>query len=311
MKRDLEEEKRRKAAEVAANEVTAMKCAIEERNRILREAEQKREMEAKDAEESKKVVLREVQDDFEFKLLCSKDEETAMRLHQQLQDELYAAELQRIHDQERELEETAHRTACAKIAEEDAKLAEDEQVYFDRQYRQEMKKVEEKDYELSKKLVMKQKREEHRRMKRIEWISSEDFKPYADSETISSQWRNAESEFENVTGGVCVTIILPHLSNVRIYLKSAKKVAIDATRQGHNKDCEYNAYHYDAEFVVEGKKVLIEQKDLSYEYSSETGLLHIYIENLCLNEEIEGGGVIPFLSKIKSTFSRLLGTKEK
>ena len=68
---------------------------------------------------------------------------------------------------------------------------------------------------------------------------------------------------------------------------------------------------FDIDFDIEGKPVALTQKDISYDYSSENGMLHIYIESVHLeygrdsNEECKGPSSFSTLNSVKAKFSRI------
>ena len=68
---------------------------------------------------------------------------------------------------------------------------------------------------------------------------------------------------------------------------------------------------FDIDFDIEGKPVALTQKDLSYDYTSENGMLHIYIESVHLEsgqenkEEYKSSSSFSTLNSVKARFSRI------
>jgi hypothetical protein len=61
---------------------------------------------------------------------------------------------------------------------------------------------------------------------------------------------------------------------------------------------------YAAEFEIRGKKVKLSSGDINYNYASETGLLHIYVESVSLSG-LGGEETTSMLSSMKSSFARM------
>jgi len=107
-------------------------------------------------------------------------------------------------------------------------------------------------------------------------------------EKIGIQWEEAEAEVEDVAGGLCLTLVLPYLRDVRLKAARNNTVDLEAFRivgkEENDKGLatEDNS-QYCAEFVIDGRNVNICNNDLSFEYSSESGLLHVYIESVHLD----------------------------
>jgi hypothetical protein len=103
---------------------------------------------------------------------------------------------------------------------------------------------------------------------------------------VADLWETAEAEVDDVCEAVCVTLLLPNIINLSVkVIKNGRKVAIDATRLAVPGDKFANAANtkYLAHFAIQGKNVKIDDKCLSHEYSSDSGLLHIYIAGVSLH----------------------------
>ena len=112
---------------------------------------------------------------------------------------------------------------------------------------------------------------------------------FVTDEAIARQWETAEAECEDVADGICMTIILPNLHGLKVVAANKNKIEIDATRMVHKGGRCANRGNsgYLAEFKIEGDSVSITNSDLSYEYCSETGLLHVYTEKVRMEGEIQ------------------------
>ena len=64
---------------------------------------------------------------------------------------------------------------------------------------------------------------------------------------------------------------------------------------------------YAAEFEIRGKRIKLSNSDINYNYSSETGLLHIYVENVSLSG-MAGEESTSLLSSMKSSFARMFSS---
>lgn len=317
----------------ALNEKAAIRYAMEERSRIMQEAQQKRELEMKDVESCKQLLMCEVEMDREIKKACDDDEIVAKKLYDELQDEILAEQLQRNEDEkkmkiERELRDLEQ--ADAKVAYEHFREFEREwkdnsskQILddseFARMHQDRLQRDEESlkmetaknDYLLSRRLAVKSSREEFQRRKRIAWITSSDYKPYFSTQEVTVLWKDASADIENVAGGIAITIILPHLQFVTVKTKSCKTVKVEAFRADFENSMKLfssSTKEFIAEFVIEGKDVSINDADLSYEYSSETGMLHVFIENVCLLAEdpsLRESSLKSMLSRVKNSFTRI------
>ena len=64
--------------------------------------------------------------------------------------------------------------------------------------------------------------------------------------------------------------------------------------------------NFEIDFHVEGKPVALSQKDISYDYTSESGMLHVYIESVHLEDENqESGSGSKALNFVKSSISKI------
>ena len=316
-----------KKDEIARGEREALQVAIQERKRIAAEAQARKEQEALDQEFARRSILRDVEEQHELKTLCEGDEEAAKRVHQQLQDELLAEKLQEAENQaaaQREEErkrlekaqaakdfEMARRTqACLDVEIQEEKTARnqeklavakdfemarrtqaciDVEIQEEKTARNQEKLAREKeDASIALKLAVAASRQEHRRLKRLNLMKSPTL--FNSIEKVMSQWEQAEADVEDVAGGLCLTLLLPFLRDIR--LKAIKNNTIDLEvyriigREEADKGLTTDENsQYCAEFVIDGRNVDISAKDLSFEYSSESGLLHVYVESVHLDQQ--------------------------
>jgi len=287
--KSLEEEaKEEKQREIRIGESAALTVAIEERRRIQADAQKKIEIEKADAEFAKRTVLDDVEADHQFKVLQSKDNEVAQKLYEQLQDEMLAEELQKREDHAFEEMKAALKKEDKKRAEHDFDLARETQRQLDVDHQKSKTDQEKIDAAVALKIAITSSREDHRRRKRLEVIHSNVV--FNSIQKVSSQWEEAEADVEDVAGGLCLTLLLPYLRDIKLNAVNGNSVDLEAFRiisaeeRKRELDTEENS-QYCAEFMIDGKNVSINNSDLSFEYSSESGLLHIYVESVHLDDD--------------------------
>jgi len=326
------EEKMTKENEISAGEAEALKVAIEERRRIQAEADAKKHMECKDSEMAKQVVIDDAEEEHAFKELLSKDDEAAKKLHDQLQDELLAEELMK----KEEAEFMVLQKKKQALIDKDAKIAQKELLREQEAFRvsekqrqdevlrqamadfevarktqkeldvaaSEAKMTQEKeDAQCALKLTILAARDAHRRAKRLELIHSP--KVFNTISKVSQQWLEADAEVEDVAGGLCLTLLLPYLRDIKVSALDRKRVDLEAYRIVGSEEQKANLAtvdnsQYSAEFVIDGRNVNITNNDVSFEYSSESGLLFVYVENVHLDEDGTAGGASGGSSRAES-----------
>lgn len=327
------EEKLSKQLQVSRGEAEALNLAIEERRRVTLEREARLQREASDAA----LVRKSVQEEEDLALLVAQDDAFAKRYHESLQDEFVAEELAR---KEQEAA-TRERERLERIAECDAKHAaeelmremEDERARAEAQISADsvlartaqeeidscsakaQREQEDRDAALARKFAVQTAREQHRRMKKSELAPSA-------AETLTSisamqrQWEDCEAQVEDVMDGICVTLLLPFVRDLKTKAASNNRVELEAYRivgaaEEKTGTATVDNTQYAAEFIIEGTKLAIQTRDISYEYSSDTGLLHIYIEKVRLDgapvreDEASRKSV---LGSIKNSFKRFFGS---
>ena len=173
-----------------------------------------------------------------------------------------------------------------------------------------------RDNEIAKKLSVKIAREDHRRDKKLQLLRQD--KNFMDLKVLASVWAEADAEVEDVAGGICISLVLPFIQNVscKVIGRRRNKIELQARRTIFEEEDEaqkrsVDGSVYSAEFVIDGAENMLD-KDISYEYSSESGILHVYIDNLMLNR-MDSKEVSGMLSKLRTSFSRFfsLGRQER
>jgi hypothetical protein len=135
---------------------------------------------------------------------------------------------------------------------------------------------------------------------------------------VARQWELAEVTIEDVCDGICITVTLPNLAKLKCrVIENSRKIMIEAERllfssgfgvdSAPIKPTEENS-QYNAEFSLNGRNVRLTAENIQYEYSSETGLLHVFIDNVYLddqaaNKAFSSGVIGGFISR----FGRLFG----
>jgi hypothetical protein len=148
---------------------------------------------------------------------------------------------------------------------------------------------EQSDEILTKKLLTQSAREAYEHALSQKILSSHDTTHLS---AIASQWNDCAVEISNVHSGLCLSLLLPHLKSLKIKFHSKSKgmlsgkrgpmVSIEASRMilPDDKTATRENSFYSAEFELQGVGVELSEEDMSYRYSSETGLLHIYLEQV-------------------------------
>jgi hypothetical protein len=329
-----------KKSQIKSGEDEALKIALEERRKIKSEAQAKKDIEEKDCSYAKQVVLIDVESDHQHRELCAKDDDYARNVYNMLQDEIYAEDLAKKEEDEIKLNNLLREEEDMKVAQEqqeildkeiaeerlqqakrDHKIAKKSQLELDNALSTATNKQQRDDAIVSYKLNVKTLREEHRRIK-AKQMRNKVLSSSADEITIGNQWRDADAEVEDVANGICMTIILPNMRDLKIIVAGERTIEIDAERMVYegNEIATPETSYYGAEFLIDGKDVHIADEDTSYEYTSESGLLFVYVDKVHLEDdedECEGkqqdsndskiGKSI--LGSLKRGFSRVFGKK--
>lgn len=320
-----EEDEKEKSIAIASGESAAIKIAVEERKRQKMEAQSKQEQEKLDAEFAKRCVIDEENDLLEKRKVLESDEKyvqelvrsksvdcdekpvadakTSSRPRKTLSDhKLDGGSSLRAESKDSGIETAAPASRDFKESKESkeskpsSKDSYDEDFEFacrsQKQLRaeeiREKARQEHYDEAYSRKVAAKIARDEHERVKRLNVLSS--IVSFPTHKRIAKQWLEATAEVENVLGGICITLLLPSLIKLKVRSDGQRKVTIDAHRMRQDDDKEFNRDNsqYLAEFNIRGKDVRVQDKDMYYNYFSETGLLFIYIDRVSLDSNAPG-----------------------
>ena len=220
----------------------------------------------------------------------------SLQLKRQLEDEMYAEELQA------KVEKEA-RDEASRVAAQDHLLAQEIECNLRQHEVENAKEQEAKDRQLASKLLTQSARQAYElAFSKKTRKKTEDFTMSA----VAAQWENADVDFDDVPGGICITLLLPHLADLKVTLPKKHLISIEARRMVMTGDDHANKNNsfYAAEFEIRGKKVNLVNSDINYNYTSETGLLHIYVENVSLSG-MAGEDSSSMMSNMKSTFARM------
>jgi hypothetical protein len=133
---------------------------------------------------------------------------------------------------------------------------------------------------LTKKLLTQSAREAYERSLSQKIFSTHDTSHLT---AIASQWNDCQVEVSNVMSGICLSLLLPHLKSLKVKFHAKSNiVSIEASRMilPNDKTATRQNSFYSAEFEIQGAGIELTEEDMSYNYSSETGLLHIYLEQV-------------------------------
>ena len=171
------------------------------------------------------------------------------------------------------------------------------------------KSLAEKDAQLARNMTTKLEREVHRRV--IARKIRDSNQVFRTAAQVRKQWLNAEAEIEDVSRGICITIQLPFMRDLQVKVGRSQSVKIEARRLMAPNEViiesdDEDSSVYIAEFFIDGARTKITDEFMSYEYSSDTGLLHVYIDNVHL-EKMESKERTGMLSKFKNSFARVFG----
>lgn len=298
-----EEDQKSRKEELTKGEAAALKVAIDETRRVKAEAKDKEVREKTDAEYAKAIYEAEEKDAKQFEQILEDD----AKLARQLSDDDgskwesksdYAEEKgcnnnnadskasrDSKHD-EKEDEEAFLRAASAKFEQLDADMAvaEREQRQLDRERLDTERAQLTKDFLLSRRLAVKTEREAHKLRKYKEMQRTFE-RCQRGNEAVANLWSSCEAEVDDVCDAVCITLLLPNILDLKVkVVRNGRKVSIDAKRfvQENDRFAAAENTSYVAEFKIQGKNVQISDTSVSHEYTSDTGLLHIYIEGVSL-----------------------------
>jgi hypothetical protein len=195
------------------------------------------------------------------------------------------------------------RAEAARISAQDKVLAQEIECNLRKHEVENEKEQEIKDKQLANKLLTQSARQAYEaEFSKKTKLKTDDFSMSA----IAAQWENADVDFDDVSGGICITLLLPHLADLKVKLPKNHLISIEARRMVMTGDAHANKGNsfYAAEFEIRGKKVKLSSGDINYNYASETGLLHIYVENVSLTGMV-GEESTSVMNNMKSSFARM------
>ena len=298
------EEKESIKSELAKGEAAALKAAIDETRRIKAEAKERETREQRDieyarslydAEEKEAKMSQKILDEdakFARQLLESESKsEDCFLSEEKCCDSPASTAQESKRDAKRDQkddydDEDFVREVSAKFEQlsADEQIAMREQQALERAQYEEDCKRQNKDYLLSRRLAVKTEREALKMRKYREMQQSFE-RCQRGNEAVANLWENCEAEVEDVCDAVCITLLLPNIIDLKVkVVKNGRKVSIDAKRMVGDSDRFATAENisYLAEFKIQGRNVQISDNSVSHDYASDTGLLHIYIEGVSL-----------------------------
>jgi len=125
-------------------------------------------------------------------------------------------------------------------------------------------------------------REENRRMKIVGLQPVED--SFIDNKQIGRQWANAVTEVDNVFGGICVSVLLPHAAVIKIKTKAKRgrcRLCIHVVRHVTMSDwyaTDENS-QYIADVVLDGMDNIADEH-VTYVYDNDYGVLFAYVDHV-------------------------------
>lgn len=293
------EEKKKLQDDVARGEAAALRVAIDETRRVKAEAKERETREQRDVEYAKAIYDAEEKDVKQSQQREEEDAKFARQLYDAAEEKSCdspAAESKRDFKRDDKLDdkhadeddEEFVRTMSAKFQALDAdeELARREQLALDRARAEEEVSQQTKDFNLSRRLAVKTEREAHKQRKFKEMQQCFE-RCQRGKEAVATLWEHCEAEVEDVCDAVCITLLLPNLLDLKVrVVKNGRKVSIDAKRFVSENDRFSTPENsgYLAEFKVQGRNVQISDHSVSHDYSSDSGLLHIYIEGVSLQD---------------------------
>lgn len=224
--------------------------------------------------------------------------------------------------------------AHAEQALDDEIMARKTQHAWEEEYKSTKEEQEEKDRRYSQRLALMDERRIF--MQKQQVANRFRFEHTSQSEVIIRKlWNDADAEVDNAGEAICLTILLPALERVAVKTlantRTGPVLRIEAQRLVAEKKSRFHDHaRYVAEFQLDagGSSVIkLGKSDYYYEYSSESGLLHVFIDNISLdkrrlnsmaavaeNEGTSGKGstkiATAMISGLKSGLMRVFGGKK-
>eukprot|EP01033_Poteriospumella_lacustris_P008861 gene8861-6377_t len=219
-----------------------------------------------------------------------------------------------------------HAERVVQQLEHDFELARHFQRQLDLEARRMKTQLEAKDEAYSRKLQAVEERKAFMAKKRAQLRGEYETHANKNSDAyVGSLWEDAEADVDNVQNALCLTLLLPNVANVQVKLlfdheskekrhflrKKNPVIRIEATRAVKDRaTAKVDNANYIAEFQLDpnagsssssssskfpsmlgGKRAAKEglklsRRDIYFEYASESGLLHVFVENILLDESV-------------------------
>jgi hypothetical protein len=194
----------------------------------------------------------------------------------------------------------------------DEAAAARDQAALDAAHAAEVRRQQVKDYQISRRLAVQTEREAHRARKYKDMQQSFE-RCQRGHEAVARLWENAEAEVEDVCDAVCITLLLPNIVSLSVKaVRNGKKVSIEARRlvaEGGDRFASEENTQYLAEFKIQGRNVQIADSALQHDYSSDSGLLHIYIEGVSLQDNAAAEEAVAAASASASASGKMGGAE--
>lgn len=317
-KQDAEEAQRRKKI-LEQDEAAAMKVAIEERKGLKSRAEEKASIAKKDALLAEKLRR---EDEELYRQQLEADAKFAQQLNEADEKEIHSQRsatagpsdcksinptiLMREDSDNKELKYLDEKDMDEKSSSPAA--LKDMMIYAESESKSTSHRGEEKassnnsnhSNHRCRKPSLGEMREDIHMLSRAEYIKFKSQQVLSKSDAfpteqlLANQWEEAVVEIEDVRDGMCISIVLPNLRTLNVNsLSNGQKIWIEAERMINSagfanssagvRVTEANS-QYNAEFKLNGKNICITDSDIKYEYSSETGLLFIFVAKVYLDD---------------------------
>lgn len=310
MEKERESQRR---LEIIQGESAALKLAVEEKRRIKAEADAKTAREREDAEFAKRIAEEEEKFYYDAKRQYEEDEKLCKEMQDTVTPLRPTREEKEDDNEVHEDDNKAPSRRCFDSDNEDDCKADckgdydmDDTNAFDFVPNQtfqgtattsyfDEKEIEEeyepmpdtsKDRELAMSIARNEYRQDFQKLKQRQTLALYDAsKSSKDEKLVCQLWDRANAEVDDVQGAVCLTILLPNVKKLKVNIESdGITVRVVAWRQIlERRLATTDNSQYVAEFHLDGRNIRIAPKDISYDYKAETGILHVYIEEVCLD----------------------------
>lgn len=300
-----QEEMSQRRLDIIKGETAALKLAVDEKRRLKADAEAKQSREREDAELARKIAAEEEKFAEDSKKQYEADEKLCKDL---LEDDDKSTSFV--------VKEDMKASPKNKVSADDDKIirgnATDLCEHKDDGHEDSKEELPDtsRDRDLAKSIARKEYRRDFQKHKRSQKVAF--FNPKCDGNdeaTIARLWEVAAAEVDDVQGAVCLTLLLPNIKDLQVNIEpDGLTVRIEAKRMVFDRyTASTDNAHYIAEFHLDGRNLRVSSNDINYEYSSDSGLLHVYIEEVCL--DVDSGSSSKAASS--SSFNNASSASEK